>query len=268
MVCHKKGKHVRTSRGFKPMNRLEESKVAQRPTVDDEFGSEEKVDNYADRDRKLQLSRRIDWRFLLPSLDLHRVAYIGPEGGAQPVALNQFCDSLKIIHPPYHEVYEPGHHSKFELVVLHSRDLADIEKARMLLVPGGYLYWEIAPRKWRSFLREMTKSGTQIYSRQNPIWKECFGSRHFRHYVESLERHGLCTIQVNWHRPNFESCLEIIPLNNPKALDYVFARGASNLMGQIKLLAGRYLMKAHLLAHLVSCVSVIAYKHLPGTESL
>ena len=38
-------------------------------------------------DQDLQLSRRLDWRFLLPNPHLGRVGYLGPSGGTLPRAL-------------------------------------------------------------------------------------------------------------------------------------------------------------------------------------
>jgi hypothetical protein len=220
------------------------------------------------RDIELQTSRRIDWRFLLPNPHLRRVAYLGPDGGTLPVALNQFSDSLTIISPPYQAVVAQNNHSSFELVVLHSPSLADLERANSLLMAGGYLYWEIDRTKRLTSLREITKRGSWVHSRQNSTWKERLGLRHFQDYVVSLERLGFCNIQVSWHRPNFEACLEIIPLDDPLALGYVFSRRPGNLAGQIKFATGRFLMKTNLLARLVPCLSVVACKRLASTESV
>ena len=102
-----------------------------------------------------------------------------------------------------------------------------------------------------------------VYLDRRHTWKEHWRLHHFRDYVARLERLGFHNIHVSWHRPNFESCLEIIPLNVPLALGYVFTRRPGNLVGQIKLATGRYLMKTHLLARLVPCLSVVACKRFP-----
>jgi hypothetical protein len=226
---------------------LQDQILTQRPMKDGEPESLEKSGRRASRDSKLQISRRIDWRLLLPDPNLRRVAYLGPYGGALPAALNQFSDLLTIISPLGQPVYRQNDHSRFELVVLHSPDLADLDRASTFILPGGYLYWEI----------DRTKT-----------WKERRRLRHFWDYAARVERLGFCNIQVSWHRPNFESCREIIPLNNPLALGYVFSRRPGNLAGHMKLAIGRYLMKTGLLARLVPCLSVVACKRLASTEAV
>lgn len=240
---------------------LQHQVLAHRPTKDGEPEPAQKGDSRAGRDSKLRASRRIDWRFLLPNAQLGRVAYLGPNGGTLPAALQQFSDSLTIISAcPVG--YAKSKYSNFELVVLRSESLADIESAITLLQPGGCLYLEIDRTEWSRYWREIVRRGSRVDSMQNSIWKEHLGLRHFQDYVVSLERLGFCNVQVNWHRPTFEACLEIIPLDDPLALEYVFSRPAGNLAGQIKLAIGRYLMKTGLLARLIPCLSIVAYKRL------
>jgi len=221
--------------------------LTEKPIEGEEQESLEKVTHCSSRDSRLQTSRRIDWRFLLPFPKLRRVAYLGPEGGALLLSVKQFSGSLTIISSSDPANYASENHSSFELVVLHSPSVADLDKAKTFVMPGGYLYWEIDRRQ---------------------TWKGHRLLRHFRHYVVHLERLGFCNIQVNWHRPNFELCLEIIPLDDPLALGYVFSRRPSNLLGQIKLATGRYLVKTHLFARLVPCLSVVACKGLASTEAV
>ncbi len=221
--------------------------LTQSPMEGDEPKSLEEGGHLAGRDHKLLTSRRIDWRFLLPNTDLRRVAYLGPDGGALLVALKQFSSSLTILSSSDHTNYASENCSTFELVVLHSPSLEDLDKAKTFVMPGGYLYWEIDRRQ---------------------TWKEHRRFRHFRDYVARLDRLGFHNIHVSWHRPNFESCLEIIPLNVPLALGYVFTRRPGNLVDYIKLAAGRYLMATRLLDRLVPCLSVVACKRLKSTEAV
>jgi len=198
-----------------------------------------------ERDRQLQTSRRIDWRFLLPSPHLGQVVYLGPGNGMLLDALNQFSESLKIMSPPYKSMKDRSKDSVFKLAILQSSNLADLEHVNEVLNDHGYLYWEICRVNWQVRLR----------------------LRHYRDYVAALERLGFSAMQVNWHRPDFDSCLEIIPLDNPATLKYVFSRRPDDMAGQIKLAIGRGLAQLRLLPRLVPCLSITAYKGLATVES-
>ncbi|MCX6044534.1 MAG: hypothetical protein NT075_05425 [Chloroflexi bacterium] len=190
----------------------------------------------AGRDGQLQASRRIDWRFLLPDPRLGRVAYRGPAKGSLVSALQQFSTTLTLFPLAGPNVAGPSGQPGFERVVLHSPNVADLDRAAAVLMPGGYLYWEI----------DRTK--------------KLVGLHHFRHYVSALARRGFTDIHVHWHRPNFEGCLELIPLDQPSALNYVFARVAGTRSGQLQMAVGRILLKTTLLARLVPCFSLVACK--------
>jgi hypothetical protein len=231
-------------------------------------------------DQELQLVRRIDWRFLLPEPSLRRVAYFGPETGTLPAALKHFSESLTIISPSAEAVP-----AQFDLVVLRLREMADLKRAPILLAPGGFLYWEMKPIKWQDFFSglmrgprplwaavETNKSGLSTVPHKPRVSTEVKIGRRgkgaglqqnvlnlFRDHVGMLERLGFQDIQMHWLRPNFESCLEIIPMND-SGLDYTFSRTRSNLASRLKFGAGRVMMQTGLLAHLTSCFSLIAKK--------
>ncbi|CAN5421078.1 hypothetical protein BH10CHL1_BH10CHL1_45270 [soil metagenome] len=196
----------------------------------------ETADPQAGRDSLLQASRRIDWRFLLPDPRLGRVAYCGPAKNSLVSALKQFSTTLTPFPLTAAGVPTPSNQPGFERVVLHSPTVSDLDCATKLLMPGGYLYWEI----------DRTK--------------KLAGLHHFRHYVGVLAQRGFDDIHVHWHRPNFEACLELIPLDQPNVLRYVFARSAGNLSGQLQMAVGRILLKTTLLARLVPCFSLVACK--------
>lgn len=202
-------------------------------------------DRRVERDGQLQASRRIDWRFLLPRSQLHKVAYLGPDDGLLLQALKQFSESLIVISPPYYTLSVPSNDSDFNLAVLQSSSLADLGCVTSVLNDNGRLYWEICRTNWQERLR----------------------LRHFRDYIAALEHLGFYATQVNWHRPDFDSCLEIIPLDNPTALGYVFSRRPDDMAGQIKLATARSLSQLRLLPRLVPCLSIIARKGLETVES-
>lgn len=239
--------------------------VDQRPIDAHLPGLVEERHHLTGRDSQLQAVRRIDWRFLLPNPNLRQVAYFGPNGGTLLKALKAFSDSLYVISLPDLRVFEKNSQPRFNLVVLSSSQLSDLEGAQSLLNAGGYLYWEIdRTRTLRSWRNRIKREGWAFF-RGNPIGKEGLMVLHYRHYVKSLERLGFEGIQVNWHRPNFEACLEMIPLDDPLVLNYVFARGSGKLSDKIKLGIGRFLMKVDLLGCLVPCLSIMARR--PATES-
>ncbi len=215
-------------------------------------------------DHELQLVRRIDWRFLLPEPYLRRVAYLGSERGALPVALKHFSDSFRIVSAVDDK-------TAFDLVVLRLSERSELAKARALLVSGGFLYWEMKPLKWSDSWRGLIKRSPR------PLWgaveaTECGLAvphkgaglqqnilRFFHDHVAALERLGFDDIQMHWQRPNFEACLEIIPLKET-TLDYAFARPRTDLASRLKFAAGRVMVQTGLLAHLTPCFSLIARK--------
>lgn len=189
------------------------------------------------RDRRLQIARRVDWRFLLPSPQLDQIVYVGPEDVTLLEALKQFSASLKVMTPPYKMMAEQNY-SDCSLAVLHSANPDDLEGVNMVLDTDGLLYWEISRTSLKGRMR----------------------LRHFRDYFGALERWGLSAMQVCWHRPNFEACLEIIPLDHPAALMHVFSRRPDDMPGKAKLVLARGLSHLGLLPRLVPCLSIIARK--------
>lgn len=200
-------------------------------------------------DHELQLARRIDWRFLLPEPYLRRVAYLGPERGALPAALEHFSDSFRIVSAVDEE-------AAFDLVVLRLSEVPELAKAHALLAPGGFLYWEMKPLKWSDSLRYLNNGRTQANASNE--WRRTLNL--FHHHLSALEQMGFGDIQMHWQRPNFEACLEIIPMNEAAALDYAFSRPRSDLASRLKFAAGRVMMQTGLLAHLTPCFSLIARK--------
>jgi hypothetical protein len=200
-------------------------------------------------DHELQLARRIDWRFLLPEPYLRRVAYVGPERGALPAALEHFSDSFRIVSAVDEE-------AAFDLVVLRLSEAPELLKVHALLVSGGFLYWEMKPLKWSDSLRHLDNGRDQANASNE--WRRTLNL--FQHYFAALEQFGFGDIQMHWQRPNFEACLEIIPMNEAAALDYAFSRPRTDFASRLKFAAGRVMMQSGLLAHLTPCFSLIARK--------
>ena len=199
----------------------------------------------AGRDKELQLSRRLDWRFLLPNPSLRHLAYLGPKEGLLLQALHHFSEPFSIISWPDLPDYRPGIHSGFDLAIIHSPRKVDLDGVHSILRDGGYLYWEI----------ERTDS-----------WKR-WRLRHFKDYVAPLSRLGFDDIRVSWHRPDFDSCLEIIPLDDRDALRYVFTRHKGDWAGRIQVAGGKFLVETDLLSRVVTSISLVARKASPAEVS-
>ena len=207
--------------------------------------AENKIAQRSDQD--LQLSRRIDWRFLLPEPHLRRVAYFGPESGTLPSALKHFSEAFQVI--------SENQTGAFDLVVLRLREISDLGKANELLAHGGFLYWEMKPVNWTAALLYRANGKSDSMPKR---WQRV--PNLFHEQVEALQRLGFQDIQIHWQRPNFDGCLEIIPMQEATALDYAFGRPRSDLASRVKFAAGKMMMQTGLLAHLEPCFSLLAKK--------
>jgi hypothetical protein len=201
----------------------------------------------------LQISRRIDWRFLLPDVELGRVGLCGPHDEELARSLTHFGESLTILGGPLDlptDRVEPV----FDLLVYRSGTGTCWEAVCGLLKPGGFLYGEI--ERSRTSLRRAARGdlpGTRWLA-SSP------GTR------RSLERAGFERVQFHWHRPDFRSCREILPLEDPEALRYALRRNAGSRAGQLGVAVARLANELGWLGGLVPCLSVLARKTLDPRE--
>jgi hypothetical protein len=211
-----------------------------------------------DTDARLQSSKRIDWRFVLPDSHLRQVAYIGPMEEVLVESLRLFCDSLTVFFTYDNATFFENTDEKFDLVILRSLKFAVLEKVSSVLKPSGYLYWEIdKSNAVKSLCSVGSRSGFKnILNRTNT--NQSFNLFTYHAYFVMLANLGFHNIEVFWHRPNFTQCLEIIPLKNTTALNLILSRSKKDLFGRLKLAAGRFLLKRDLLANIVPCISIIA----------
>ncbi|HEY3228582.1 MAG TPA: hypothetical protein VGJ87_05130 [Roseiflexaceae bacterium] len=192
-----------------------------------------------DADTLLQASRRVDWRFLLPDPNLGRVAYIGPARGPQVEALRLFSASLTFVEASERTGVSSAQH---DVVVVSDATCATLQWAAELLRPGGWLYVE----------------AYGLFARHGP---RHFGWPRFVHdYIVAIERCGFGAVEAYWHWPDFETCLEIIPLGNRAALLYALARRQSSASARLKSALGRWLLRTGLLAQVIPCFSIVAHK--------
>jgi hypothetical protein len=208
-----------------------------------DFNPREDFEPSQARDQELQLVRRLDWRFLLPNPNLNRVLYLGEPCTSLISALRRFSKRFCVDsseNPAW----------RFDLAVLRSRKFSDVEKAYKLLDCGGYLYWEIERKSDLLFLKFWEKNGERR-------------SRAFSNFEKNraaLQRIGFTNIEVYWHRPNFETCLDIVPLLDQTALDYFFSPRRNEGAGKFKTAAGGFLLNTGLLKYAISSISMVAYK--------
>ena len=222
-----------------------------------------KVLTQHDTEALLQASRRVDWRFLLPDPELGRVGYAGPARGALVDALRKFSASLTV----YLEDRGPSQRSpqlrmrpgqfgsirttgetrpgsplegeaagsgQFDVVVAIEPAITTLEQAVQGLRPDGWLYVEAHGPALRGPLRIA------------------------RDYAAALRRLGMADVEAHWHWPNFESCAEIVPLDEKAALLSVFERHRSEPSARLKSTFGRWLLRSGLLARVVPHFSIVA----------
>lgn len=190
-------------------------------------------------DTLLQISRRLDWRFLLPDPTLGQVAYIGPARGTLLASLGLLSTSLTVVERiDQQDIERSGRH---DVVVVSNPDAAKLRQAVELLRPGGWIYMEAYSPFSRRRLRRRLR------------WPRFAGD-----YTQLLRRLDVEEVAVHWHWPDFESCTKILPLDDRAAFLHVFVRGRSGLVAQLKAVLGDWLLRSGLLPRLIPCFSVVA----------
>ncbi|MGH2521574.1 MAG: hypothetical protein ACRDH2_03635 [Anaerolineales bacterium] len=178
----------------------------------------------------LQASRRVDWRFLLPDPNLGQVAYLGPARGSLCDSLRLFSAGLTVIESP-----QAPNAVQYDVVVASNPSPDAFRLAAPLVRPAGFLYAEIHQR-WPGH-------------RRNPAEDTAV-----------LKGLGFAQAEAYWHWPNFEGCMEIVPLSDPAALRHALNRRRSDLAARAKALLGHGLLRSGGLALLIPCFSVVGQR--------
>lgn len=191
---------------------------------------------HKERDLEILEVRRVDWRFLLPSPEFGRVLYVG--AGRSPLrrALERFSEGVVAFGDLGLAGGDRGAPEVFDLVVVEGESADSISDSLSFLRPGGAIYWEIT-RPPLSFVR-----------------------RHPRNYMDLLGRFGLTEIDVYWPRPDFDNCIEIVPIARDFALHFAFERTHETFAGRLKLAVGRFLARSGMLAFAIRGFSLVAVK--------
>jgi Phosphotransferase enzyme family len=159
----------------------------------------------AERDARLALVRRADWRFLLPQTRPARVAVLGAADDELLRALRETMGDVTLL------ASAADGSGTYDLVVVSGGDA--LAGADTLVAPGGALYWE-TPRELPLAAARAAFAGT-----------------------------GLADIRAHWHYPDFASCREIVPLDDDAVLGHVLRGGSHGVKGELRRVAARGLCR-------------------------
>jgi hypothetical protein len=190
------------------------------------------------RDHLLQCSRRVDWRFLLPSPELGVVARVGSADAALDESLQLFADVFVTLDAGGRVA--PDLVGSCDVVVVRSSRPEGLVTASSLVRDGGSLYWEV----------ERTRDGFPASPAARALLAEL----------------GFEDARYHWHRPTFGSCLEIVPLRDEEVLRWVLGRCAGSRAGAVRLACARLLRRLGLLRLMVSSWSCVARKSVGGSS--
>lgn len=211
------------------------STLSEQPDVGHDFPTDP-ADSF---DALLELSRRVDWRFLLPVPGLDKVACVGRGDELLIDSLRQFSSSLTLFDTAA-DAKAAG--KQFNTVVAHAARLRDVERLTACVRVGGWLYLE-------------------VFGRLGP--GACRQSKPPAAFVEQLGRLGFCEISAHWHWPDFKNCTQIVPLDDRAALMHVLRQHAKSVKARGRSLGGRLLFSCGLLHLLVRSFSIVASRPEP-----
>ncbi len=176
------------------------------------------------QDNLLHAVRRVDWRFLLPTPVLGRVAYMGRDEASLAAALRLTCASLTLLGAE--EL--GGEVGPFDLVVLERGSAEAVRRGAALLPLQGCLYAEFAGR-----------GGAALAA------------------ARVLRELGFRDVAVYWHWPDFENTTRILPLDEPPALAHSILKDRRGRQAQWVRMGVRALRGARLIDRAVAFKSVV-----------
>jgi hypothetical protein len=168
-------------------------------------------------------------------------AYLGQPDAALIESLHHFCPRLMILTAPSEDANLIG---QFPLTILNNPNLDELQRAFALTCTGGFVYVEVC------------RSRT---CRQRPLAnrRQSFG---IRSCVAEMQKQHVSELQVHWHWPTFESCIEMIPLDDRAAVICALRRRGTGIYSRWKSRFARVLLECRLLGNVVSCFSVLGRK--------
>lgn len=185
----------------------------------------------AGRDALLQSSRRVDWRFLLPSPELPEVACAAAELPPDLAAgLRRHAGRVVEIDLET-AACRPA---RFDCVVLRNPTPRSIEAAAAVAGARGCIYAELEGATLKALL-------TRVRARR------------------ALARAGFSRAELHWHWPSFAECAEIVPLGDPAPLRLSLRRRRSSWGARLRAAAARAVPR-QALALIAPCLSVVAVR--------
>lgn len=162
-----------------------------------------------DRPAARQLSRRIDWRFLMDDPRLGHVVYDGPEPGTLRPALRRQALSVTSLARVGAPRETDGEAPPADLAVLRQPGRRELRAARRALAGGGRLYCELDRRAGLSALLPSVgrapddddggRDSTLLWGEAGALLRDA----------------GFTDLRAHLHYPSFEECREIVPLEAP-----------------------------------------------------
>jgi hypothetical protein len=194
----------------------------------------------ATRADRLVAVRRVDWRFLLGRPRPRRVICLGELDDALLAALREISDDVSVGVPA-------GVTRECDVVVVVRPTPDELARAPAILRPGGWIYIETV-----GLLRGRRRAGAL---------------RGVSACVRALRRLEFENVAAHWHFPTFESCLEIVPLADGRALSLSLGRRQRRLGTRVQVIAARIALRLRLLPYLVPAASVIgSVPHSPPVD--
>jgi hypothetical protein len=193
----------------------------------------------------IHLSRRVDWRFLLPDPQLGCVAYLGRYDSQHVDALRSFSDFFSIVDG---ERSIDVSADRFDTVVVTAPTCERLSQAVDLVRSGGYLYLE-SPGFFRRILGGPANAIRNTF-RDRLVFPE--------DYVAFLENSGFIEAKIHWHWPSFEDCIKIIPLEQEGPTQYLYLYGRRSFKARIRASLGRILSWSGLMKRVVPHFSILA----------
>lgn len=187
---------------------------------------------------RLQIVRRIDWRFLLPDPTIGDAVYAGRRDAELIRALRVFGESLVLLDDDAAERAAPW---GLAVAVDPTRDELRALAAR--LRPGAPIYLE-------------QRSGLSPRRR--------FGSLSLRAADAALVELGFEDVRLHWHFPNASWCEEIVPLADERTVRHALTRRRKTAPARAKAAAARLLLAARVFAAVVPARSITARLRVAG----
>lgn len=181
-------------------------------------------------DDRLQASRRLDWRFLLPEPALDRVLYFGPSSSPLAESLQSFSSSLTVAGA------SPVESGAFTVVVACNPSRETLGRAADALGAGGALYVELDRRTAAMrFARKLAPGAVRA----------------------DIARLGVRSTSLAWHWPDFDSCTRIVPLDRHAALARAMQTG---VRGATMRTFASALVRPRLVARWARSLSIVAQR--------